>query len=202
MILDPAQGVQDILVPDSRFFISAPNIDTDSENPFLPYDPLYQTVTGLFKKVDNPSYQVLFLVGSLHIRNQLRWGRRHITLRPDRTLQGKVSVWLGYHMDTTFKGIWRRRNTWKPSFIFWSNFFYRRRLQKIRSSWCFFWTVTPNMTIWSRCWQLTRKQVWGRMIPGGEVDEIVLPGSGSLHGRQTARHEPFSASFMLGDILF
>ena len=52
MILDPAQGVQDILVPDSRFFISAPNIDTDSDNPFLPYDPLYQTVTGLFKKVD------------------------------------------------------------------------------------------------------------------------------------------------------
>ena len=52
MILDPAQGVQDILVPDSRFFISAPNIDTDSENPFLPYDPLYQTVTGLFKKVE------------------------------------------------------------------------------------------------------------------------------------------------------
>ena len=72
VILDPAQGVQDILVPDSRFFISAPNIDTDSENPFLPYDPLYQTVTGLFKKVDNPSYQALFLVGSLHIRNQLR----------------------------------------------------------------------------------------------------------------------------------
>ena len=52
MILDPAQGVQDILVPDSKFFISAPNIDTDSENPFLPYDPLYQTVTGLFKKVN------------------------------------------------------------------------------------------------------------------------------------------------------
>ena len=51
MVLDPAQGVQDILVPDSKFFISAPNIDTDSENPFLPYDPLYQTVTGLFKKV-------------------------------------------------------------------------------------------------------------------------------------------------------
>jgi len=51
VILDPAEGVQDILVPDSRFFISAPNIDTDSENPFLPYDPLYQTVTGLFKKV-------------------------------------------------------------------------------------------------------------------------------------------------------
>ena len=51
VVLDPAQGVQDILVPDSKFFISAPNIDTDSENPFLPYDPLYQTVTGLFKKV-------------------------------------------------------------------------------------------------------------------------------------------------------
>lgn len=54
LVLDPAKGVQDILVPDGRFFISAPNIDTDSDNPFLPYDPLYQTVTGLFKKVLKP----------------------------------------------------------------------------------------------------------------------------------------------------
>ena len=73
VILDPAQGVQDILVPDSRFFISAPNIDTDSDNPFLPYDPLYQTVTGLFKKVGGKEgHQVLLLAGSLHLRNQLR----------------------------------------------------------------------------------------------------------------------------------
>ena len=89
VILDPAQGVQDILVPDSRFFISAPNIDTDSDNPFLPYDPLYQTVTGLFKKVGGKEgHQVLLLAGSVHLRNQLRWGWRHIALWPDQTLQG------------------------------------------------------------------------------------------------------------------
>ena len=41
-LLDPAQSVQDILIPNSDHFISAPNIDTDSSNPFLPFDPLYQ----------------------------------------------------------------------------------------------------------------------------------------------------------------